>query len=378
MNIDDKLIYNDNYLKGPLLVNTEVFTNVRIEGVVEGLEIPSIYTQIDSETYQYSGGYTKELSISMSALPVADSEFCFNGNCYKMAEQKPINKFKKVENVYLDLNNSWTKNELERVFAEFKNQAIFVFDKKLVNVQSASDKSVLKAMRFNFNHLPLYNIPPKNSLIITKNAGSSPNMIDLKNTAFAKKTKSDLATDSSLYDVYSLNKLNSFFSTLNQFALVNVHYGNLQDVGDLVRNNRFTSKNNNPSTVHLDVSNVSIIKTADDKMKPQSSAPDHLLRLFGYNTLLKKIGRKYYNSAQYEDELLPIANEAFVLSPISTMVVLETNKDYDRFDIKKNENSLKNAKLKSSGSVPEPHEWVLICLAGMVLIFLYKKRTSIA
>ena len=114
-----------------------------------------------------------------------------------------------------------------------------------------------------------------------------------------------------------------------------------------------------------------MITKADTDVK--SEAPDHLLRLFGYNQILKKIGRKFYNREQYEDELIGVANEAFVLSPISSMVVLETDKDYENHGIKKNKNSLSNANMKS-GSVPEPHEWALILLGGLILMYLYKRN----
>jgi hypothetical protein len=52
------------------------------------------------------------------------------------------------------------------------------------------------------------------------------------------------------------------------------------------------------------------------------------------------------------------------------MVVLETQDDYKRFNIKDSRNSLKNASLKSKGAVPEPHEWALIIIACFVLLYV--------
>ena len=44
-----------------------------------------------------------------------------------------------------------------------------------------------------------------------------------------------------------------------------------------------------------------------------------------------------------------------------------------RFGIEKNYNSVMNASMKSSGAVPEPHEWMLIALVFLVAIYLWKK-----
>jgi hypothetical protein len=49
---------------------------------------------------------------------------------------------------------------------------------------------------------------------------------------------------------------------------------------------------------------------------------------------------------------------------------LETQRDYDRFDIKDSNNSLRNASMSSRGAVPEPHEWALIILATVVLFYI--------
>ena len=162
-------------------------------------------------------------------------------------------------------------------------------------------------------------------------------MAELSKSRFTIETKQFLSSSQFVPDVYSFNYLNDYWSTLNQLQLVNVQYGNLDTLKEMVINHRFEEKSVAENEVYIDQAQMMISKL-DTNVK--SEAPDHLLRLFGYNQILKKIGRKYYNKEQYEDELLSVANEAFVLSPISSMVVLETDKDYDDHGIKKNKNSL--------------------------------------
>jgi hypothetical protein len=77
------------------------------------------------------------------------------------------------------------------------------------------------------------------------------------------------------------------------------------------------------------------------------------------------------------DTLVEEAREAYIVTPFSSLVVLETKEDYDRFNIKDSENSLKNASLQSKGAVPEPHEWALIILACLMLFYVKTRRVSI-
>jgi len=97
------------------------------------------------------------------------------------------------------------------------------------------------------------------------------------------------------------------------------------------------------------------------------------MRLFTYNDLMKKIGRNYFKKEKLADALVAQAERGFVVSPVSSLLVLETQADYDRFDIKRSKNSLKNASIKNSGSVPEPREWLLIILSLVVAFTLWRK-----
>ena len=66
-----------------------------------------------------------------------------------------------------------------------------------------------------------------------------------------------------------------------------------------------------------------------------------------------------------------------MVSPVSSLVVLETQADYDRFDIVDSKNSLKNASMKGNGAVPEPGEWAIIILgAAAFLVFVYKTKMA--
>ena len=106
-----------------------------------------------------------------------------------------------------------------------------------------------------------------------------------------------------------------------------------------------------------------------------ATASDHLLRLFAYNDIMRKVGSDYAKPEALREDLVAAAKQANVVTPLSSLVVLETQQDYERFGITASKDSLKNASIHSSGAVPEPHEWLLILTAVLVMVaFLVKSH----
>jgi len=95
---------------------------------------------------------------------------------------------------------------------------------------------------------------------------------------------------------------------------------------------------------------------------------------------MQKMGTRLLTDTTVDESLIDEAAKAYVVSPVSSLVVLETQKDYDRFDINDKDNSLKNASHKSSGAVPEPHEWALIIIAVLTLLYakFYHRKKRMA
>jgi XrtN system VIT domain protein len=101
-----------------------------------------------------------------------------------------------------------------------------------------------------------------------------------------------------------------------------------------------------------------------------SNAPDHLLRLFAYNHIMQQGGlRLLADSSLEESRLGDLAAYAHIVTPVSSMIVLEKREDYERFDIDVNKEGLKNASAQNSGSVPEPHEWAIMIVCLLLLAY---------
>jgi XrtN system VIT domain protein len=123
--------------------------------------------------------------------------------------------------------------------------------------------------------------------------------------------------------------------------------------------------------VRIDNAKMTISENADSV---STGAPDDIARLYAYNHMMQQIGTKYLSKDYLKDSaattgLIKEAEQANIVTPISSLIVLETAQDYKRFDIQKSKNSLDNATLKNSGAVPEPHEWVLIIIFALLVSY---------
>lgn len=163
----------------------------------------------------------------------------------------------------------------------------------------------------------------------------------------------------------------------------------MSELEELLSNNKFWTEPADANQICLTDAHIKLTMEPDANEMAQNDAPDHIFRLFAYNDLLRKIGRQYFDREALEEQWLRQAEEAFVVSPISSLIVLETDRDYDRFDIDENENSLNNVQgpkkvvkntqnfgklIGNSGATPEPHEWVLIVIVGMVALWQVVKN----
>jgi XrtN system VIT domain protein len=91
------------------------------------------------------------------------------------------------------------------------------------------------------------------------------------------------------------------------------------------------------------------------------------MRLFAYNHIMSQLKSTLSDNASQDTTLVSEAEKAYIVTPVSSLVVLESQKDYDRFDIKKSRHTLDDATMKSNGAVPEPGEWALIIVAVLGL-----------
>jgi XrtN system VIT domain protein len=165
--------------------------------------------------------------------------------------------------------------------------------------------------------------------------------------------------------------MSPFIRSLKERRCFDYEIGDSKLLRRLLKENLFIRDTESDNEIIVHSASVVIVKEAGESA---TTAPDHVMRLFAYNHIMQQLGRKEVTSAD-STAIIKEAEEAYVVSPVSSLIVLETQHDYDRFGIKDSEASLKNASLQNKGAVPEPAEWMMIVLlVTAFFLFVYKTK----
>lgn len=373
--VDGKLKYENIYFKGPAceMANENILVN--FEQPVNDFNIPASFVSMsDNQSYKRQGEYNAEWSMQIKDPGLSNCSFSFDGNTYSLLPYHKRFLPSQVNDIYLDVNKAWTKAEYDKVLEYTKGKNVFVFLNEVIKVDD-TNKEILwnKVKSQQFGLFPLYEIDnPAYSLIITKCNSFSPNLDDLEESGFMQKTKEFLAKGHTIKLFNIGEDLTPYLKSLKELRVFKYDSGSPDMLQSALLKNQFVDDMEDGNNVVIHRSEMIIHKT---KGEVASSGPDHLMRLFSYNHIMQKLGKNWLVNRPIEDSLVQEARKAYVVSPVSSLIVLETQNDYDRFNIKDAENSLKNASLKSKGAVPEPHEWVLIILA-VVSLFIVTRRNK--
>jgi XrtN system VIT domain protein len=227
----------------------------------------------------------------------------------------------------------------------------------------------------NFSLFPYHLLKDlERSVVITKGDDFTPLLSDLDESKFADGIVKFFKRRKPV-KVYNLgNKVSTFTGTLRELRAINFAHGDVSQLKSWLTKGEFPVTREDDNHIVLHDANLVVAKTAGGKSP--SGAPDHLARLFASNQIMKQVGSSYFEEKEFPDDLVKEARKAYVVSPVSSLIVLETQQDYDRFGIADDGESLLNAKKNSSGAVPEPHEWVLIgvCLAMMTWMIIRRQK----
>ncbi|MFH2094727.1 MAG: XrtN system VIT domain-containing protein [Bacteroidota bacterium] len=374
---DEKLTFSNVYFEGPDFSGAKEEISI-FPGNCEIVEIPGFLKNRGNE-YSYDGRYRSKWAITTTAPALSKEWFSFNGKSYHMTEPGIDNVSFNPGSIYLDINNSWSETEFNSVWETVKNKQVYVFYNRVENMtESNKDKLFLDLHSMNFSVFPLYEITdPENSLLITKAGSDSPVLEDFAGFDFHNKIYDWIACLKKPVKAFCLSEsITLYIKTLKEFDALDIHYGCTDALTELIEKKQFPVVRTGENGVLIDPSDVVIEM---DTVENAGNAPDHIMRLFAYNQILHKAGRNFFNHDYINNDLIALAKEAYVVTPVSSLVVLETTEDYDRFGIEEtgSDTSLQNAFLESSGSVPEPHEWALIILSILVITGLLVKKFRI-
>lgn len=381
------------WFEGPETEGTTESIQLKIEGKNgENIDVRRGFKASVSGNYTYEGSYRPYWEVKGKAEKLIPYAFSFGGNTYTLGDYKANYQSFTPQNIVLDVTAEWDYKEWQAILEMTKGKQLYAFAPKALTIDRAQEKATFVALRQNrFSLLPFYDIADiENTLIITKTGHKSPMLSDLKESDFANKMTNFLKNNPQKIHVYNFGEeLTPFWKSLKEFRMIDYTEGDLPTLEKYMIAKQFPTNQEDENKIDFAQAGFSIQKTQGNIT---STAPDHIFRLFAYNELLREIGADFYDREKLEEKWLRKAEEAYVATPVSSLIVLETDEDYDRMGIKENKNTVGNAQISEQkvgipktnvtfpgvgGATPEPHEWALIIVMFLGVIWQWiaaKKR----
>ena len=370
LKVEDNLMkYQSLSIKGPNISNAETISRIQTVGKTK-IETSKDF-ELKNGFYLNESEGLEDWNATIPLNNIHSSSFVWKDKIYEVKDiQKTVIPFSPSE-IILDLNDSWTTKQIESfVNLNQKNTYVFINGQK-----TAINKDNFKAIQldfedFHYSLLPLYKLA-KNSLIITKSGTFSANFEELENSDYLKKIK----TQTKQRNIKVINisaDINPFWQTVKEQKYVDYYETSLKNSLQLIEKHQFVQFKTDTSSVNIEPAQISIQENLKDSVS-KNNGPNHIYRMYAFGKVLDeqvKIQTDTLSSNQYVE----LAKEANIVTPISSLIVLETDEDYKKNGIDKNVNTLGNASINNDGSVPEPHEWLLIIIGTATLYFYYRKN----
>ena len=371
-----RIYFKNVTFRGPSASSATELTRIRFISEPTDLDLPSDFTRNHKGEYILEDDYNPSMTISFGAGPIKSNHFTFGGFTYAMTASLPVHTTKAFSELYLDINNNWTRAELDSIRPWLSRFKILVEDEEVFVALTDKNWNEVTSilLKRNFSLFPFHRIRNADqTLVISKGEALSPFLADIKESKFALET-SRYFSSSQRVCVFNLStKASTYIRSLRELRAIDYATGSTDDLFGMLNTGVYPSLTENDNQVILHDAGITITKQPATAAL-DDNAPDHLARLFAYNNIMRQVGPHYFSDDIINETLVDEAVSAYVVSPVSSLIVLETQKDYNRFGIKDSRDSLHNASKLSAGAVPEPHEWALIAMFGIVAIYCIRQR----
>ncbi|MCB0734930.1 MAG: XrtN system VIT domain-containing protein [Flavobacteriales bacterium] len=370
-----RLIYHNIDFQGPSWENASESITV-MNGALPVQFESDLTLNTDGNNRTYFGAYETDWTMSFQAPPISPEPFVFQHKAYHMQQLKSKEAAQTYSAVYLDINQSWTRELCNDASRYLDHGPVFIcLREKLVPVNKDTyDKIATEAREQNFTLFPFYQIGnQEHALVVTSSHQLTPNLSDLTQTPFLEKLEHYFKQPRKV-DVLNLGEeITPYFKSLHELNAIKLISIDPDELQELAQDRLFVTHPESDS-LRSNIYGGFTISRSDSDLPNSTSTPSHLMRLYEYDNLMGQIGVDISGMRSRENDFLHAAATAHILTPVSSLIVLETAMDYERFDIQNQSQSLGNANLSNTGSVPEPHEWLLIITVGLLLLWMYLKR----
>lgn len=381
---EGKLIYEPAWFEGPAYDDASYDIKLNMDTWPKEFSLPSGFKHDTGNTITRNGGYTGRWTLEMSDENIENAAFSFNGQRYTLLPYTPGYEFFAPQDYYLDVNESWQYSDYRDIVTQLKNKRVWIFHPKkgMLAVKEENKKQLFEELQqYRFSLFPFHRIEhPATALVITASTNISPQLGDIQDSQFRDDLHACFFQHAvRVYDIGTV--LSPYLATLKESRSLLYEKGTTAKLLTQLNNNSFLKPEEDESQLIIAAAGMRIVRSTDSA---GTTGPDHLARLFAYNRVMQQLGhRAGEKEVSDETDLITTAREAYIVSPLSSLAVLETAADYDKFDIKDDIDGLKNASLKEHGAVPEPHEWALFIVAVLLLAYvrfeklLFRKKRNV-
>lgn len=359
-------VYDNITFDGPSALTATQLDSVYMEGRGKYVDVPGYFKEKGG--FVSKGRYRHQWSVRCEGPPLLNT-FSFDGKSYSIALWNTQSEPFRPAHIYVDLNEAWTQEELAKVRALLGNYAVSAATpagelERLTEENVARIFQQSRSLRFSL--FPFYKIEnPENSLVLTKSAASTPLPSELNESVIGNGLKQWNPSALRVFHLGSSDEMTAYLRAFQEKRNLFCVSGKMELLEKYLNNQTFPVNPESSKTVAIPASGVLI---SEIQGAANGKAPDHLFRLFAYNSILKELGNK---QQEEPENLVRLAEQAYVVTPVSSLVTLETQEDYERFDIKP---SAGLPSLGNAGAVPEPHEWALIVLLTLGAFLMWRRK----
>ncbi|WP_395061318.1 XrtN system VIT domain-containing protein [Flavobacterium sp.] len=368
----NKMIYRSLNIKGPNISGAETISRIQLVGNAK-FEADKDFKLVNNFYINESRGLEDWQAVVKTNNDAFSNAFVWKDKTYQIKEiEKQDSPFTPVE-IILDLNNSWTIDEIKTLL-NLNNKKYFVYlnNEKQQITNANAEEIVSQFENLQYSLPPLYKLA-ENSLVVTKCGTFSANFEELETSNYLKKIK--LGTKQRNLKVINISEeLNPFWQTIKEQKYVEYLKSDLKNAVKLIHDNQFTTLKTAENLVNIEPANIAIEENPKTGQSI-SNGSNHIYRMYAFGKVLDEQVKIQADSLA-NNHYVDLAKDANIVTPISSLIVLETDADYEKNGIEKNINTLGNASINNDGAVPEPYEWMMIITALIALGWYYKKTKN--
>lgn len=366
--------YESLNIKGPNINNAKTISRIQVVGNTT-IKTSKNFDLVDKFQINESRGlenWNAEMPINLEAF---SKSFVWKNKVYEVNEIQTSNTNFIPSEIVLDLNKNWNLEEIESLVNKNNSNYFVVIDNQKQAINSENYKNIFEQFEtLSYSLLPFYKLK-ENTLVITKCGTVSANFEELEESDFLKKVKEN-TKNKNIKAINISENLNPFWQTIKEQKYVTYAKMDLKKCIQTIESNSFPINKIAENIVNIEPANISI-QESDITTETKKNGNNHIFRMYAFNKILDE-QVKIQSDSTAQNQFVSLAKEANIVTPISSLIVLETDEDYEKNGIEKNVNTLGNAAINNEGAVPEPHEWLLIFIAIGCLFFYYKKNYKTA